>query len=67
MQAKVTDARDTVRLGPGGTLIGFTRYEYTLDDLGPFVYEVKSAEDTPEAFLKEVERRKGILKSIQGS
>ncbi len=65
MAVKITDARDTVRLGAGGTLIGYTRYEYLIDDIGPFVYEIKTAEDNPEGFLKEVARRKAILESVK--
>ncbi len=66
MAVKITDNRDTVKLMPGGTLKGYTRYEYMIDDLGPFVYEVVTAEDTPEGLLKEIERRKKLLSAVQG-
>lgn len=65
-EAKITDARDTIKLMPGGAMKGYTRYEYMLGDLGPFVYEVAASEDTPEGFVKEVERRKKIIGAVQG-
>lgn len=60
-KVKITEARDTVKLTPAGTLEGYSRYEYTIGDLGPFIYEVVTAEDTPEKLLAEIERKKKIL------
>lgn len=60
-EVRITDARDTVKLAPGGVLKGWTRYEFMIGDLGPFTYEVESTQDAPEKLLAEIERRKKIL------
>lgn len=64
-EVKITDARDTIKLMPGGLLKGYTRYEYMLGDIGPFTYEVESTQDTPEKLLAEIERRKRILEAAK--
>lgn len=64
-KARITDARDTVRLMPGGVLKGYTRYEYMVGDLGPFAFEVVTSEDTPEKLLEEINRRKKILEAVK--
>lgn len=65
MAVRISDSRDTIKLGPGGTMIPYFRAEYYIDELGPFVYEVKLSENTPEAFIKEVEHRRMVLEAVK--
>ena len=65
MAVRISDSRDTIKLGPGGTMIPYFRAEYYIDELGPFVYEVKLSENTPEAFIEEIKRRRAVLEAIK--
>ena len=40
MKVTLVAARDTVQLEQSGKLRSIRHYEYTVDELGPFVFEV---------------------------
>ena len=61
MELKIVSARDRRQLSAEGRTSLISEYEYMLDDLGPFIYHVEKAEDTPEAFRTEIARRKAIV------
>lgn len=67
MQKKVIGAKETVKLNIQGNLVTMSVYVYTLDDFGPFTFEIEKAQDSAEALLAEMKRKEAILeKSLAG-
>jgi len=60
----ITAARETGRLTPAGELERIAVYEFTLDGLGPFTYEVPLAEDTREKLEKAMAEKEKILSGL---
>ena len=64
MKRVVTAARETGRLTAAGNLERIAVYEFTLDGLGPFTYEVPVAEDTREKLEKAMADKEKVLSGL---
>ena len=65
MKVKIlSETRETTKLEPGGTLERWSIYAYMLDDKGPFYYEVKVSEDTPEKLKEAIYKKAATLKGV---
>jgi hypothetical protein len=65
MKVKILpDTRETTKLSPEGRLERWSIYSFMLDDKGPFYYEVKSAEDTPEHLKEAIRKKAETLKGV---
>lgn len=64
MKKKITGADETVEL-VNGKLVRYAVYQYTLDGLGPFSFQVKKDEDTAEKLKKAMEDKEKILTEAQ--
>lgn len=61
MRKKIVGARETVELDPAGNLVRIAVYDFTLDDLGPFVYQVPKKEDTREGLITAIKAKEEIV------
>lgn len=64
MKKVVTAAHETLKMTPAGEIQRVSVYEYTLDNLGPFTYEVPVAEDTREKLEKAMAEKEKILSGL---
>jgi len=58
------ETRETTKLTPDGKLERWSIYSFMLDDKGPFYYEVRSEEDTPEKLKEAIKRKAEALKGV---
>jgi len=58
------ETRETTKLTPEGNLERWSIYAYMLDDRGPFYYETKVSEDTPERLKQAIKTKAETMKSI---
>ena len=58
---KITAARDVVGLGQGGQLRTIRHYEYTIEDKGPFIFEIDQAEDSPDRLKVAIDKTRKSL------
>lgn len=61
MDKRIVGARETVTLGPKGELVRVAQYEFTLDDHGPFLFEIPKEQDSPEALKEAIKEKEKIL------
>ena len=60
-RVKIISARDRNEVDPAGKLKTLSLYEYTIGDLGPFVFKVPAENDTPEALKAAIDAKKAII------
>jgi len=63
MKRRIIAARETIRLTPEGEIQPIAVYEYMLDDLGPFIFEIEKEKDTPEALKKAIQEKESLLQA----
>lgn len=60
------ETRETTKLTPEGSLERWSIYAYMLDATGPFYYETKVSEDTPERLKAAIKAKAETIKGIPG-
>ena len=63
MAVKIISARDLPTIGPQGQRKITANYEFTIDDLGPFIYSTPKEDDTAENLKAAIEQKRAIIAS----
>ena len=65
MEVVITSARDRPQIAPDGRPALYSIYQYTIDGLGPFTYEILAADDTTELLKAAIQARIDRIKEAQ--
>ncbi len=62
-KARIISARDSREIDPSGKTKTSALYEYTIGDLGPFVFKVPIEEDSPEKLREAIAAKRAIIEA----
>lgn len=63
MIKKIIGAKETVKMSAVGTLVTYATYQYMLDELGPFTFEIEKSRDSASALNEAMKVKEDILKA----